>query len=386
MKKQASFLCLFVLLILVTLPACQPAPVILPPPTSTIELPTSTATRTPASCPDAASFGYFTEIYPGSFQLMTTSPEFEWRYLFLSNSIPGSVEGWAEVCVPDSYTLYFSTGPDFSDEIPVQVGSPDLIFNPTYLAIRWVISPPLQPFTVYRWLATGHYGDLDLRSDHVVANKVPQLHSDSFWPPTNMHRNIGVFITGPICEPPGTGIPILDLPADGEIATSLQPTFTWHVSDCMPDAFNINITRITDPGTTPGCTNSNDPADFSMCINQQNPWLDMETYAYNPVSLLDCSAYTWRVRPVVWINEVMESGEWSETRTFLVDSGACASPTPTFIPRLPTATPTLVPVKPTDVPPQVVCAGLSKDECLTHSNECEWVEPATTSGYCEAKP
>ncbi|MBM3151175.1 MAG: hypothetical protein FJZ96_03050 [Chloroflexi bacterium] len=104
-------------ILVIFIAACNlPEPVIAPP---TEEV----ATGSGPYCPDASHFGRIYEYWPALYKIMPSSPTFIWLVTSANGNL-ASVDDWADECVPESYTLHLSTGPDFSDELDFPIDDP----------------------------------------------------------------------------------------------------------------------------------------------------------------------------------------------------------------------------------------------------------------------
>lgn len=324
-------------------------------------------TRPTASCPDTNSFGRLTEYWPGSFTFPSTW-KFTWFYVLPPNK--ASATDWLWMCVPESFSLYLSTGPDFEDEIEVPVNSPGVTYDITKVSLDWYFNYPLEPLKVYRWVAVGHYGDIDIGIDRVA-----QLHQDAKWigySPINK----GSFRTGPQCDPASIDIPVLTFPADEETISIRQPKFSWDLTSCMPLVFMTQLSRTPDLESLEPGFYSTAAADYSFYLQTNYPWLDMQKVSYGGIPAMpDCTTYYWRVKAGIGDGTYIERvwGEWSGIQSFFVNSGTCPTATPTRIPptKTPTPTATLTPV--------VINCGDYKDpvSCESHS-KCDWYIPPPT--------
>jgi hypothetical protein len=345
-------------------------------PTLTI-VPTAKPT---ASCPDINSFGRLDEYWPGLFTFPSTW-KFTWFYA--SGTTKASPFDWNWTCVPESYSIYLSTGPDFEDEIEVPIGTPHVTYDVSKVTLDWIFNYPLEPLKVYRWVAVGHYGDIDIGMDRVA-----ELHQDAKWI-GQYPINKGSFRTGPqsvfaflpICESGSIDVPELLIPADHETINILKPTYFWDVPSCMPLVFYIQLSRNPNLDLALGHT-SYDDEDYTFRLQLSYPWLDMQKPPYGIMPALpDCTTYYWRVRGGIGdvTNDPREWGEWSGIQSFFVNSGTCptATPTPTRVPPTKTPTPTATP---TQVPVPVDCSNYHDEaSCVSHSS-CVWEDSGGDSG------
>jgi hypothetical protein len=336
--KARLFLLLPVLIVL--LAACS------------IPTPENNGTLTPASppgivptpsCLDAQSFGRLLGNLPGELSIQSLTPQFSWYYNVADFWNNESADPWAEVCVPDSYELYFSTGPDFTDEFSVLFTNPVAPFGDSnnYL-VNWVITSALEPMKVYHWIPVGHYGTIDIGT-----GKIASLHDASKWPPDSYQWNLGAFRTGPECASGNIDIPVLISPAAGATITSQQPKIIWEPTSCMPLVFQLEIYKFSDQS-------------LWFAAQTQVPWFQQYTTTVGSAfpQLADCTRYSWRARGGIDLNGTREWGEWSETRSFLVNSGSCPTPIP-----------------PTPVPVVINCGDYTDQTSCENQSKCTWFVP-----------
>ena len=305
-------------------------------------------------CPSISSYGRISEHWPSEFKITSTMPTFTWFYSAAGGS-PGSVDAWANECVPQSYSLHLSTGPDFSDEIVYQITNPSVVPDPTKLTMEWTLPTPLDPVEVYRWFIVGHAGGIDIGAD-----RLPYLHLHDWWPPLSTYYR-SVFRSGPECAATQIEVPTLIAPAVGEIIQTLNPELRWEVSSCWPLVFVVEISTTPDFDDPEWYVDPSIPGDYTDMTQTNYPWLNVEYI------LRDCTRYYWRViggvgqgnaaDPRVW-------GTYSETRSFTVSSSSCPAPTVTL---------------------QVNCADLSQAACVDNP-QCEWVGGLTNFPRCTDKP
>jgi len=371
MNKQPKFIHLTVVLLSAFLTACSGLSRTSPTSTPTVplETPTSTptATRIPPACPNSSSFGYTGEIQPRGDWCISMAPEFYWYYTIKGIS-PGSQEAWGDYCIPDEYYLVFSTGPDYSDEIEVQVTNPQVSFTSSTIYYNWVLTTPLEPLKVYRWVVVGRSGPINIIGDQIRRDKYIWLHNDLAWPPFTYMQYDYMFRTGPKCGVGTTATPVL-VPVENGISESLSPTLKWEVNSCMPTGFFLHY------ATSP---------DFDDPQTVIKDWYTTDTYAQVPTPLLDCTTYYWRVRYRILVNFVEQPADWSEVQSFFVDSGSCPTPTPkpVYIPVMPTNTP--IPYIPPPDPPDI-CTGLNKETCQITPG-CTWNDDTGVDPYCMPTP
>jgi hypothetical protein len=371
--KNIRFLSVVILAAMMLLNACN-FPLLnvektTPVPNAQLALPTETSAPI---CPDISSYGKLYDHWPGGFELVSTTPELTWFYTPAISS-PNGVQNWANECVPDSYTVYLSTGPDFTDEIAIPVTNPVVYPDPTKLTLEWTIPGGLEPMKVYRWTVIGYAHGTPLNEWRIA-----DLHDDSIWPPlntVNMTYKRCTFRTGPECASGQIDTPLLTYPVPGEVLNTLTPILLWEVDSCMPRIFLVQISTTPEFLDPQFYVNPGAGGDYT--------WTSQRNYPYAAVNyaLRDCTKYYWRVQGGIFTSG--GDGEWgaySEVRSFSVDLGHCPTPTATLVP--PTHTPT-----PTETPKPFTCAGLSHDGCTNHSDKCEWYQPVSSFNppYCRAK-
>jgi hypothetical protein len=357
-------------------------------PLTSIDIATPTPEEEPALptvtigpvCSDATAFGRIYDHWPSGFQIVPLTPELTWFYS-PGSGYPNGVTNWADVCTPQSYTIYLSTGPDFDDEIVFEVPAPVVFTDPTKLTLETSITSGLEPLKVYRWMAVGHYNDLVLESW-----KIADIHNDNIWPPrntVNMTYKRCTFRTGPECPSGQIDVPILLSPANGEVLQTLTPKLLWDVDTCMPLVFMVEISTTADFANPQPYVAPSQPGDYTKITQRNYP------YAYIDYTLRDCTKFYWRIKGGIDINNSREWGAYSEVGTFYVDFGQCPTPTPTATAtRQPTLTSTPTnPPKPTSTPKPFTCTGLSQESCLAHADKCIWYVPLShpESPYCKAR-
>lgn len=373
MKSDLSFLCFIFLLAFLAACAAPSVEAPIDEPAAATETPTGeaiSAIPTPY-CPAAASYGMIEELEPSLLQIVSDSPLFTWYYTN-GNLNFANLDMWDSVCTPETYTLHLSTGPEFSDEILLEVVEVSIVRDRVHLVGEGTINDSLEPLTVYRWLMEGHAGGYNV-DDYWLY----KLHADSssWYPRTRTYTSI--FRTGPECTLDNISIPQLIYPEDGAIIQTLDPIGTWEVSECMPQNFYIEVS------TLPTFDNPNevepiDPhesGDYTARRQTKYPWFQMS------YMLRDCTTLYWHVMGENTVNEnTYVYGTSSEIRTFQVDTGQCptATPTRTRIPVLPTKTPTATP-PPTSVP--VNCSTLTtEDQC--NAAGCTWYAGGAAAPHC----
>jgi len=314
----------------------------------------SSTQPTETGCPSNTTYGRISEHWPAQFKITPTTPTFTWFYAAAGGE-PGSVDAWAEECVPESYSLHLSSGPDFTDEIVFQITNPSVVPDPTKLTMEWSLSTPLDPLKTYRWFIVGHAGGIDIGAD-----RLPKLHLHDWWPPLSTYYR-SVFRTGPECSGSQIDVPTLITPAGGEIIQTLNPVLHWEVSSCMPLVFVVEISTTPNFEDPQWYVDPSIPGDYTDMTQTDAPVLNVEYI------LRDCTQYFWRVKggigqghagdPRVW-------GAYSDTHSFTVSSSSCPAPTPTQ---------------------PVNCTDLSESACVENS-QCEWVSGLTHFPHCTDKP
>jgi hypothetical protein len=370
--RKSNCLLILASLLLVLLAACNLATDITQEPPDDddmqpLEITLEPTARPTPYCPDISSFGKLDEYWPGGF---TFPSDWKFTWFYTLGTTKDSPFDWNWTCVPDSYSIFLSTGPDFEDEIEVQVSTPHVILDITKVSLDWYFnSQLLEPLKVYRWVAVGHYGDIDIGMDRVA-----QLHQDSRWIGQNP-MNKGSFRTGPQCGSGSIDVPVLAFPADNETIDIRQPIFSWDVTSCMPLVFITQLSRNPDLQSLAPGLNSFAAADYSFYLQTNYPWLDMQTISYGGIPALpDCTTLYWRVLGGIGDATYTERewGEWSEVQSFYVNSGSC--PTPTPVPYIPP------PASPLN------CAELNAEQCAAAPG-CEWIQVSREGSYaCQAVP
>jgi len=241
MKTRPTIFLLASILLLTCLAACTNLPIQDPivEPIAPLEIhpDTPTPTRSPLYCPSDASFGQVWEVWPKGFKIVDTTPTFNWTYSIRGLRL-SSPDEWENYCVPDSYTLHLTTGPEYDDEIVIPVENPSIVLENTHIAMEWTLNQQLDPLKDYRWMMVGNYGDIVIDSWNLN-----HLHIDSWWPPLSTYFE-SVFRTGPECVSGDIPTPQLSYPSEGEVIGTLNPTITWAVDICMPPIFWVEISTM----------------------------------------------------------------------------------------------------------------------------------------------
>jgi hypothetical protein len=307
----------------------------------------SETTDTPAPvCQTESDYGIITILNPGENAIVSTTPELAWQYT--PEEVPeGGVHDWSEECVPTSYTIFLSTGPDFGDEIVLEVTDPVVTTGTDKLSMVWTIPNSLEFTKVYRWAVVGHANGFDL-GNWTINN----LHDESKWPPfAELHAEdeYSAFRTGPECAVGQIESPILTWPANDEKISTLSPTLTWVSGSCMPTLFYVEISTNHWFANPELDVNPEKHGDFTKKLQVNS------LFAVIGNTLRNCADFKWRVKGGVLDSEGNEKwGAFSEIGTIQVDlDGKCPTPTPK-----PTFTPT-----PTVVPTTISCYYYSLKEC-----------------------
>lgn len=374
------------LLLLIVSSACQAAPEIQLSPTNTFEPPTITPTDdltyqttdgiilgANLNCPDRAAFGYINENVPGSGASVGNPINFRWYYFAAGGSAPD----WSTACVPTSYTLYLSPGPDFTTSVSYPIPLADPVNMVNLLLYSYSFSEVLQP-TCYRWIVVGHANGIDIDQD-----QLPLFQDEAVWQIVNNQSLMrGQFQTGPLCEPQSIGPPILIYPPNEETLDNDTPNFQWDVPGVTLEAHWLTFS--TDPNVA--------NVDFGWVTPS-------EEFLMYTSHLLPCTIYYWQVHAGIHsLNYHLQVEDWastSEIRSFIISAPNCpfaiAIPTATLIP---TSTPTQTPwptytlVPPTNTPKPkntkvpttepITCSNYDDEpSCKEHSDSCNWYRPPT---------
>jgi hypothetical protein len=284
----------------------------------------------------------------------------------------GSVEAWDYECVPESYTLYLSSGPDFEDEIVVPIANASVVADPTKLTMKWTLNTPLEPMKVYRWAVVGHANGMTLDDW-----KIADIHDNAIWPPintTNMTYPRTVFRTGPVCAVGQIPVPTLTVPSYGEVIQTLTPRLEWVGESCMPLVFWLEISTKPTYDNPQFYFDTSLPGDYTIQTQRNYP------YAYIDYTLRDCTKYYWHVRGG-GLPGSQDWGNYSNEGMFTVNLGQCPTPTPVYVP------PTSTPIPTSTTAPAVTCAGLSMTDCNNNSSQCKWTFPISYAGpsFCVQK-
>ncbi len=206
MRNKTLVFCIILLVVLIVISGCQetaenpPAPTNTPeplPPTATSALTYQTddgiTVGNNLNCPDRAAFGEVLENVPGGGVLVSSPIHFRWYY----SAAEGPAPDWSNVCVPTSFTLYLSPGPDYNTTVSYSI-TPTTVDNLTNLLMyHFYLSDALQPHTSYRWIVVGHADGIDIDDD-----QLPLFQDESAWKVVNNTSLMsGQFQTGPVCDP-----------------------------------------------------------------------------------------------------------------------------------------------------------------------------------------
>ncbi|MCD4753157.1 MAG: hypothetical protein K8R40_08810 [Anaerolineaceae bacterium] len=333
------------------------------------------------NCPDRAAFGYIDENVPARNVLVNYPIIFRWYYF----AAEGAAPDWSAVCVPTSFTLYLSPGPDYSTTVSYSITSrtPDNLVN--LLMYSYNVHGWLQPHTSYRWIIVGHAGGVDIDED-----QLPLFQDESAWKLTgNNSLMSGQFQTGPACDPQLISSVNLLNPQDEAVLDTDTPYFQWDMPNCSSSAYWLSFD--TDP----------------LMASPDVGWVTgQEGFLMFSGGLEPCTIYYWHVQAGLYsVHYHLQNGNWataSEIRSFIIRSSDCpdaeavptATPTATLTPtNIPTRTPipTQTPEPPTRTPkppPTPIVCSSYKDEksCEEHGDVCCWYQPPTGGDpYCKSK-
>lgn len=386
-KKFALWVCFILILILSS--GCQETTLAPPPPTNTPKplIPTSTPSIQThdsiilginANCPDRASFGHVTENVPASNVLVSSPINFRWYYA----AAEGPAPDWANVCVPTSFTLYLSPGPDYATYTTHTITPTSAENLVNLLMYSHVFTDALQPHTSYRWMVVGHANGIDIGQE-----RLPLFQDESVWKVINNTSQMsGQFQTGPVCEEQTISPVNLLNPQDGAALDTDTPFFQWDMSQCSGRAYWLRF--------------STDPQMNSIDLGWAT---DHEGFLMFQGALQPCTLYHWQVMAGVnSLNYHLQMGNWetaSEIRSFILRSSACPdadaipTATPTSPPTatlIPTSTPTKRP-KPTRTPKPTKTPGdcadqPDKESCEAQGDMCMWTQDLNGAFSCKAKP
>jgi hypothetical protein len=329
--------------------------------------------RPTPTCVDLGQFNRPFEHWPNGNMITSPNPTFTWFYTKGSLEID-TIDDWAYVCKPETYSIILSSGPDFTDEITLSVPADAMTITPdnTKLTITWASNVALEPLKTYRWFVVGHHGDLQIHDYRLTF-----LHSQAWNYVSDYYKN--VFRTGPECVSGSIDTPVLVFPADDETISIRQPMFTWNATSCMPLVFITQLSRNPNlQSLAPGFI-SYASADYTFYLQTNYSWLDMPRITYGGIPPLpDCTTYYWRVLGGIGDGTYVERvwGEWSGIQSFFVNSGTCPTPTPTRIP--PTKTP--VPTNTPTPEPSIDCGSIGDPTTCTNAG-CYW-KPCQTFPGC----
>jgi hypothetical protein len=338
----------------------------------------STITINP-NCMDQSDFGNIEEDVPALGAIVNTPILFRWEY-FPNGDYPID---WGIACIPNTYTLYLSTGPDYLDAYAYPILSPTVTILPNSLLLSTQFSELLQPHTSYRWIVTGQVGMINIDQDQLTLFPDHMAWNNS----NNPSALLGQFQTGPICT--YKTLKTIDLlnPPDNEVLNSDPPIFQWDIPDCSAQAYKLTFS--TDPN-------------FNEVYRS---WaIDQTEFILNPNPLQACVQYYWKVEAGIYdVDYHIALGDWqttSETRTFIIQSQDCPNASANWI--IDTVTPTATYVVPTMVwptatqnpptktpkPTEVVCESISDATTCNSFSQCQWIPDSSAAldqGDCVTK-
>jgi hypothetical protein len=314
MKKNPCIFRMFLLALLIASVGCQAVAEVTPTPTSTFEPPTPTPTPifqtidgiplgANLNCPDRSAFGYIEENVPFNGAYVESPILIRWEYW----ASGGTPTDWSTVCVPTSFTLNYSAGPDFNIVNSILVINPTVKNNVNYLMFSFHLSEPLPVHTFYRWIVTGRADGIEIDQE-----QLPLFQQDAAWKIffNNNPEMVGQFQTGPMCTALTISPANLISPLNGAILESDTPVFKWEMPDCAAQAFSLAFD--TDPQMT--------SPDFGWVTKGGN-------FLMFAGSLQPCTQYYWQVKAGLYSYEYhLDQGDWasaSEIRSFSVRSVAC---------------------------------------------------------------
>lgn len=293
-----------------------------------------------SNCQDRSDFGDITEDIPANGAVVNWPFFLRWDYDFISAG--DNYPDWENVCVPTSFTIYLSPGPDYST-------STSYTFTPTRadnlntsLSFNSSPSSPLQANTSYRWIVVGHYQGIDIDQDQISL-----FQDESVWKKIGAIRQMrGIFQTGPLCDPSTIGPVDLITPQDQSVIDPDSTVFRWNMPNCSSMAYHLEI------NTSPQFPEENGTG-----------WhITTEDFLVTPGLLDPCIIYYWRVKAGLYSTTYHQNNEdWSsisQPRTFIISDPSCpnasaavtATPESADIPiQLPTNTPTHTPTPPPDM-------------------------------------
>lgn len=328
--KRVTSIMIFVLIIIIC-SGCQP--VSTDPPPLTYETTDGISVGANLNCPDRAAFGYIDENVPSGGASVSSPVVFRWYYF----SAAGAAPDWSNDCVPHSFTLYLSPGPDFSTSTayPVTPTSVDNMVN--LLMYTTIFDEPLDPIC-YRWMVVGHAEGINIDDDQLSL-----FQDETAWHiVNNQAQMMGQFSAGTGCGPQEIGPPDLIYPPNQAALENDTPNFQWDVPGGPVQAHWLTF--------------STDPQMSTVDFGWVTPDEDFQIYSGH---LQPCITYYWQVHAGEHaLNYHQQMGDWatvSETRSFIIPSPSCpdaqADPPGTSSESTPTpvADDTPTPVPPTGV-------------------------------------
>ena len=356
--KNQKMVWLLVLLILVICTGCDPQT------SPAYQTTDGVALGENLNCPDLAAFGSIDEISPASNSILSSPILFSWHY-----AAPGPLPlDWSTTCVPTSFTLYLSPGPDYSTVLsfPVSPFSVDSSSSAYLLSYSFQLTASLQPHTHYRWIIVGHADGINIDQDQLALFQDP-----SAWQPalnSSFSLMSGVFQTGPICDSQTYSQINLHSPQDGTILDNDTPYFSWDMPNCSSPSYQLLLGTDPTMGTY----------DVGWLHKQQG-------FLLHSGLMQPCTTYYWQVIAGSGGNWIASTS--SEIRSVYFDSGDCMglqnpvdpvleiqidTPTPTPQQRLsPTSTPE-------------ACSQYQDQQSCELHKQCIW-DTSTRSGSCKNK-
>lgn len=333
----------------------------------------------------ADNFGYVDEITPvGNTSI---SPTVKIKFQPYHQQI---VSDWTLECVPDSFTIYLSPGPNYSYEIVVPVIDPTFSTFDDHIMYETVLTNQLQADIDYRWVVIGHYNSIDIGGDdHNL------LHQDNYWFPYLQENTLIIpgktFHTASLTNCTGYNNITLINPPNLEIIHFLPDTqFTWDAEPCKPDYFRIQFSMWPDMSYPISYDYYIPQEHYTIYHNGNNPY-----YSH----LRNCTQYYWQIIPVLLLPQgdiICEFGGCfqpygkidadfpSEIRSFYLNMSGC--PTPTLTPRYSI---TLIPTRTqaTSEPIIIDCGSITNATTCNGYTACRWVPKLTapSEGTCVNK-
>lgn len=313
-------------------------------------------------CPNRSAFGIIVENTPYRGSVIDSFPfQFRWYY----QPLVSPPNDWSSECVPTSFTMYLSKGPEYNKTITVPINSLIIDDIVNFLLYQFQFSGDLDPVSVYRWIVVGHADNINIDEDQLTLFTQHEMWADNVW-----EHPHGQFQTGPRCTTNTIQPVSLFYPPNNTILDTDSPIFQWKSTDCSANAFRVAFSRDNE------------------FITIERGWVtsSLEFVMY-PNVLEPCVQYYWKVDSGPYSMDYhLQMGDWatsSPVNAFIIRSSECPNAVIELSTRTPTATyfaPTIVwptatqkPATRTPQPTEVVCENIDDAETCMSFSKCQWI-------------